>query len=50
MNTEILDERNISNSIVPRKKSSHKIPKKRQNQRKCIEGILEILDKCFCLE
>ncbi len=46
-NSKLLDQHDIKNSIDPRKTSSHKIPKKRQNQRKCIEGILGILDQCL---
>ncbi|MHA1394307.1 MAG: hypothetical protein ACTSRZ_12445 [Promethearchaeota archaeon] len=49
-NSKLLDQHDIKNSIDPRKTSSHKIPKKRQNQRKCIEGILGILDQCLGLE
>jgi len=45
-----LNERRIDNSVAPRKKSSRKIPKKRQNQRKCIEGIFGIIVQCLGLQ
>jgi len=49
-NSEGLDERKIENSVAPRKKSARKIPKKRQNQRKCIEGIFGIIVQCLGLQ
>lgn len=49
-NSKGFEERKIANGITPRKKSSRKILKKRQNQRKCIEGILGIIVQCLGLE
>ena len=49
-NSDGLEEREINNSIAPRKKSARKIPKKRQNQRKCIEGIFGIIVQCLGLQ
>lgn len=49
-NSEALDVRGIINSIAPRKTSSRTIPKKRQNQRKCIEGIFGIHVQCLGLQ
>ena len=50
VNANGLDVHNINNSISPRKSSPHKMPKKRQNQRKCIEGIFGIGVQCLDLE
>jgi len=49
-NVEALETRGITNSIAQRKSSPSKIPKKRRNQRKCIEGIIGIGEQCFGLE
>jgi len=49
-NAEALEERGINNSIAQRKSNSIKIPKKRRNQRKCIEGIIGIGEQCFGFE
>ena len=49
-NSDALNEYEIVNNIAPRKTSSRKIPKKRQNQRKCIEGIFGISVQCFGLQ
>ncbi len=49
-NPDGLNERRIDNSVVPRKKSSRKIPKKRQNQRKCIKVIFGIIVQCLGLQ
>ena len=49
-NSNALAKREILNSIAPRKKNPRKIPKKRQNQRKCIEGIFGILVICLGLQ
>lgn len=40
----------IEDNTAPRQKSDRKIPKKRQNQRKCIEGVFGIMAQCFGLE
>ncbi len=49
-NSDALDEYEIVNNIAPRKTSSRKIPKKRQNQRKGIEGIFGIIVQCLGLQ
>jgi hypothetical protein len=49
-NSAKLDEHEITNNIAPRKNSSRTIPKKRQDQRKCIEGIFGINARCLGLE
>jgi len=49
-NSDALDEHEIVNNIAPRKTNSRKIPKKRQNQRKCIEGIFGIIVQCLGLQ
>ncbi len=49
-NSDALDEHEIVNNVVPCKTSSRKIPKKRQNQRKCIEGIFGIIVQCLGLQ
>ena len=49
-NSTKLSEHEITNNIAPRKNSSRKIPKKRQDQRKCIEGIFGIKTRCLGLE
>ena len=41
-NAIYLESKGINNSISPRKKSPKKIPKKHQNQRKCVEGVFGI--------
>ncbi|MEX2681878.1 MAG: transposase [Candidatus Sigynarchaeota archaeon] len=42
--------RGINNSIARRQSSAVKVPKKRRNQRKCIEGIIGIGQQCLGLE
>jgi len=49
-NADYLDVHNINNSISPRKKSPKKLSKKRQNQRKCVEGVFGIGVQCLDLE
>lgn len=49
-NVKALEVRDITNSIAQRKSSPSKIPKKRRNQRKCIEGIIGIGEQYFGLE
>jgi IS5 family transposase len=49
-NAEDLASRGINNSIAQRKTSSIKIPKKKRNQRKCIEGIIGIGEQCLGFE
>ena len=49
-NSTKLAEHEITNNIAPRKSSSRKILKKRQNQRKCIEEIIGIKARCLGLE
>nr|MDO8084365.1 hypothetical protein [Candidatus Sigynarchaeum springense]MDO8118569.1 hypothetical protein [Candidatus Sigynarchaeota archaeon] len=40
----------LHNSIAQRQASFVKVPRKRHNQRKCIEGIIGIGQQCFGLE
>jgi transposase len=49
-NAKALEARNINNSIAHRQSSDVKVPKKRRNQRKCIEGIIGIGEQCIGLE
>ena len=49
-NAEALEARGINNSIAQRQASNVKLPKKRRNQRKCIEGIIGIGEQCVGLE
>ena len=49
-NANALEDRGINNSIAQRQASSVKVPRKRRNQRKCIEGIIGIGQQCFGLE
>ena len=49
-NGKALADRDINNSIAQRKSSPVKIPKKRRNQRKCIEGIIGIGEQHLGLE
>ena len=49
-NFDFLDARGINNSISPKKSSPSKIPKKRRDQRKCIESIFGIGVQCLDLE
>lgn len=49
-NGAYLDSKKINNSISPRKKSPKKLPKKRGNQRKCVEGVFGIGVQCLDLE
>jgi IS5 family transposase len=48
-NSAKLSEWHVTDSTAPRKSSPDKIPKKRQNQRKCIEGMFGIMVQCFGL-
>lgn len=50
VNVAHLEKKGINDSICPRKNSSKKIPKKRQNQRKCVEGTFGVGVQCFDLE
>ena len=49
-NSAGLVERKIADSTAPREGDDRKIPKKRQNQRKCIEGDFGIFAQCLGLE
>lgn len=49
-NVAYLNLKGINDSISPRKNSSKKVPKKRQNQRKCVEAIFGIGVQCLDLE
>ncbi|MEX2758405.1 MAG: hypothetical protein Q6365_023720 [Candidatus Sigynarchaeota archaeon] len=49
-NAKALETRGINNSIARRQSSDVKVPKKRRNQRKCIEGIIGIGEQCIGLE
>ena len=49
-NADYIDAHCINNSISGRKKSPKKIPKKRQNQRKCVESVFGIGVQCLDLE
>ncbi len=49
-NANALEYRGITNSTAQRQSSSVKVPKKRRNQRKCIEGIIGIGQQCLGLE
>jgi len=49
-NVIYLESKKINNSISPRKTSPKKIPKKRQDQRKCVESIFGIGVQCLDLE
>lgn len=49
-NSTGLATRGIEDSTAPRKSNPRKVPKKRQNQRKCIEGVFGIGAQCYGLE
>lgn len=49
-NSEGLEKRDTINSMAPRKTSSRKVSKKRQNQRKYMEGIFRISFQCLGLQ